>query len=353
MKIVIYIWRDITHPLAGGAEKYITEIAKLWAKQGHEIIFFCGAYPGCKKKETIDGIHYIRMGGKFSMYLYAANPANHIDCDIVIDCNNGIPFFTPLFYNRTKKILLVFHISGSMWYKETNPFVACIGKFLETKVMPMIYRHHAKVITISESSRQQCKDIGLPNAEIVHPGINPGYHPGKKSKEPEIVYIGRLKKYKSVDTLLKAMSYIKPEPRLNIIGDGDDNDRLRELSDSLGLKNVAFWGYVDEETKRKLLRRAWFAVNPSQVEGWSLSNIECAASGCPVIASNVNGNKDSTIHKQLLFEYNNVNELVKKIKILLRYRGTRILFSNDLVDWAKNFSWEKSANKFMEIIKNV
>jgi len=355
MKIVIYNWRDVTHPQAGGAEQYITEISKLWAKQGHEIIFFCGAYPGCKKKETIAGIHYIRMGGRFSMYLYAANPANHIDCDIVIDCNNGIPFFTPLFYSRTKKILLVYHISGDMWYKETNSILAFIGKFLETKVMPLLYCHHAKVITISESSRQQCKDIGLPYVEIVYPGINPWYSEGEKSKEPEIVYIGRLKKYKGVDTLLKAIAKVDTHLKVNIIGTGDDEERLKKIKQKLHLTNTVFWGFVSEEQKKHLLQRAWLMVNPSMMEGWAIVNIEANACGTPVIASNVNGNKDSVIEYEtgLLFQYNNSEDLATKMTLILKNEWVRYKLSKEAIVWAKNFSWEKSANKFMEIIKNV
>jgi glycosyltransferase involved in cell wall biosynthesis len=350
MKIAIFNWRDATHPQAGGAESYIVEIAKEWAKHGHAVTFFCSSYPNAIEEETVDGIHYIRKGGKFSVYFYAANHYNHRDYDIIIDCNNGIPFFTPLF-TRQKKILLIFHISGDMWYKETNRLAACIGKFLETKMMPWLYK--CKVVTISPSSKQQCKEIGLPEAEIVYPGIDPWYSPGIKAPTPEIIYVGRLKKYKSVDTLLRAVELVNRNMIVHIAGTGDDEQRLKRIAEELRLSGVVFYGYVSEITKVRSLQRSWIFVNPSSTEGWAISNMEAAASGVPVIASAVNGNKDSVKHNEtgLLFPHNDVGDLAMKIEYLLKHPGIRFVLSDNAVKWAKNFSWEKSAAKFEDILK--
>ena len=352
MKIGIFNWRDATHPQAGGAEAYIVEQAKIWAQQGHEIAFFCSAYPNAIKDEVVDGIHYVRRGGRFSVYSKAfwLYPAFR-NVDIIIDCNNGIPFFTPL-YSRKKKILLIYHISGNMWYKEMPKILAWLGKFLETKFMPLVYRG-VKVVTISPSSRKQCKDIGLSSAEIVYPGINPWYSSGDKSEYPEIVYIGRLKKYKSVDTMLKAVAKVDTHLKVNIIGTGDDEPRLRNMVISLGLKNVNFLGFVDEAEKTRLLQRAWMAINPSQIEGWSISNLEASACGTLILASDVNGNKDSVIDNEtgLLFGYNNVERLAEEIQFLLKNEWARYKYSHNARIWAGNFSWNKSANKFLGIIK--
>ena len=55
LKILVFNWRDITHPWAGGAELHIHEISKRWIKQGHKVTLFCGKYKG--------RFFYMRFGG--------------------------------------------------------------------------------------------------------------------------------------------------------------------------------------------------------------------------------------------------------------------------------------------------
>ncbi|MBU3966070.1 MAG: hypothetical protein KKG76_01655 [Euryarchaeota archaeon] len=71
MNILIYNWRDIKNPAAGGAEVVTHEIAKRLVLKGHKISLFTAAFPGCKKNEMIDGVDIIRSGGRYTVYLKA------------------------------------------------------------------------------------------------------------------------------------------------------------------------------------------------------------------------------------------------------------------------------------------
>ncbi len=46
MKILWLTWKDIKHPLAGGAEVVNEELAKRLAKDGHEVLFLVGGFEG-------------------------------------------------------------------------------------------------------------------------------------------------------------------------------------------------------------------------------------------------------------------------------------------------------------------
>src|SRR2546421_10720642 len=84
---------------------------------------------------------------------------------------------------------------------------------------------------------------------------------------------------------------------LEIAGQGDDRARLERLVRALGLgPAVRFLGFVPEEEKRRLLRRAWAVVFPSPKEGWGISNVEAAACGTPAIASDSPGLRESVRH---------------------------------------------------------
>ena len=87
------------------------------------------------------------------------------------------------------------------------------------------------------------------------------------------------------------------EVRFQVAGQGEDRGRLEALTDSLGLRDlVSYLGYISEEDKRDLLRRAWANVYPSPKEGWGISNIEAAACGTPSLASDAPGLRESVVN---------------------------------------------------------
>ena len=73
MNILIYNWRDIRNPAAGGAEVFTHEIARRWVERGNEVTMFTSAFAGCRKEEVVDGVRIIRDGGKYSVYWKATH----------------------------------------------------------------------------------------------------------------------------------------------------------------------------------------------------------------------------------------------------------------------------------------
>ncbi|PYP07889.1 MAG: hypothetical protein DMD59_13800 [Gemmatimonadetes bacterium] len=81
---------------------------------------------------------------------------------------------------------------------------------------------------------------------------------------------------------------------LDICGQGDDRPRLERLAAEHRVADaVRFLGYVSEEEKQTLLRRAWAVVFPSPKEGWGITNVEAAACGTPALASDSPGLRES------------------------------------------------------------
>ena len=100
MRIAFFNWRDISHPLAGGAEVYVHELMKRLAGRGHAVALFTSSFPGAKEREIIDGIEHIRYGGRFTIYPKAFFCyKKHIEgrYDVIVESINGAPFFTKLF----------------------------------------------------------------------------------------------------------------------------------------------------------------------------------------------------------------------------------------------------------------
>jgi glycosyltransferase involved in cell wall biosynthesis len=204
------------------------------------------------------------------------------------------------------------------------------------------------------------KYIGFKNKdliEIVNPGIETDHlRPGKKTKAPTILYLGRLKKYKSIDVAIDAMTQIIkeiPDAQLLIAGFGEWQSELEVLVDKLGLyDHVHFLGKISETRKSELLSESWVFVHPSFMEGWGITAIEASASGTPVVASDVPGLRDSVQDGKngYLAQYGNSDEFAVKITKILKDKTLRSKLGANAVVWSKNFSWKKSAERMLEIL---
>jgi glycosyltransferase involved in cell wall biosynthesis len=109
------------------------------------------------------------------------------------------------------------------------------------------------------------------------------------------IFVGRLVPEKNVAFLLRAMAAVPPLPqplRLLVAGEGPQRQELERLTRELGLADrVLFLGERRDVTA--LLQAASFLVLPSLGEGLSNVLLEAMASGCPVLASDVPGNREA------------------------------------------------------------
>jgi len=360
-KILIFNWRDTRHVQAGGAEEYIHELAKRWVEKGNVVNIFCGNDGKCPRNETIDGVKIIRRGGFYFVYIWAF--VYYVlrfrgKYDVIIDCQNGVPFFAPL-YVKEKTFCLMFHVHQKVFKKSLPGPLALLASVLENRTMPWVYRK-TNFITISNSTKQDMVNLGFEaeRISIIYPGVDLSkLKPGVKSRNPSVLYLGRLKEYKSVDLFIKAAAKIKkdiPNAEFIIAGDGDYKEHLEKLAEKMRLKGkIKFLGKVTEEEKIKLYQKAWIFVNPSCMEGWGITSIEANACGTPVVASDVPGLRDSVNnpHSGLLFKYGNTKELTEKIRLLLVDVKMRRNMNKESILWAQNFNWNKSASESMRIIK--
>lgn len=111
-------------------------------------------------------------------------------------------------------------------------------------------------------------------------------------KERNFLYVGRLIKYKNVDTIIKALSKVYPLKnfRLNIVGDGAEKNNLEILSKDLGISdNIVFWGQIDREEVFNLMRNSFCFTMVSDYETFGMVYIEALLAGCVTVASKYGG----------------------------------------------------------------
>lgn len=361
MRILILNWRDVRNPKAGGSEKYFHEISKKLVLQGYQIYWISGGWKGCKKEERVDGVNIHRVGKEISLYFLA--PLAYLrlrkKIDLIIDVENGIPFFSPIF-SKKKIILHIHHVHKEIWFKEFDralkgDILAKIGYFIETKIMPTVYKKKP-IITLSKSSAREIKRLGLKNiAGIVNPGIDfPKYKRVKKSKKPTVLFLNRIKRYKGLDLLLDVSKKLK-DIEFIIAGEGDYLSAVKKRVTAEKMENVKIRGRVSEEEKQRLMQKSWIFVNPSLKEGWGIVNIEANFFGLPVVGTNAPGVRDSVRSgvTGFLSKEKNCEELSKKILILIKNKKLRERMGRECIKNSRGFGWENVARNYQRSVKRV
>jgi len=304
VRILLVNWQDLENPHAGGAEQHLFELFGRLTAKGHRVHLVCSGWQGAAGRGEVRGVSLERHGGRHS-FATAARGAiraalRREPWDVVVEDINKLPLFVPQL-TRLPVCALVPHLFGSTAFREV-PWPMAMLVALAERPIPRAYRR-AGFHAISESTRDDLVERGVPRERIrvIHPGVDAAAcSPGgglDRTQSPTFLYVGRLKRYKGVEVVLRALALARRERgdlSLDIAGTGDDADRLRRLAAALGLGEVVrFHGYVDEARKRGLFRSAWANLFPSPKEGWGLTVMEAAACGTPSLASDSPGLRDS------------------------------------------------------------
>lgn len=354
LNILILNWRDPKHPQAGGAEKYLFEQAKRWLRRGHYVEWLSGGFAGGAARDSIDSIPIRRVGN--SVTVYAAVPWTYVTefrdrFDVILDAENGLPFFSPL-YSLKPKLCIVHHVHLDVFRNYLPKWLAYPLMVCEHTIVPLVYRN-VPFVTVSEDTRAEMNAIGMSKrpVSIVYNGVDDGLAPGTKAPVPAVLYLGRLMPYKRVDRLIEAFAKVResvPEAQLAIAGDGPARQALERRVEQLGLtSSVTFEGFVSDTCKRELLQRAWTLVNPSEIEGWGVSVIEANACGTTAIAFDVPGLRESIRNDETGLVVAKDGDLAASIISLLRDVALRERLERGAIAWARNFSWDRSADEML------
>ena len=308
MRILLSNWNDRENPHAGGAEIHLHELFGRIARWGHEVHLVASGWPGAAPRAVVDGIQVQRVGGRHSFALQGRGAVRRAlrergggePFDVVVEDINKVPLFLPL-VTSLPFVAIVPHLFGTTAFVEASAAMAVVVWAAELPI-PRVYRR-AAFHAISESTRDDLVRRGVrpDRVVVIHPGVDSTlYRPDPatpRADRPTFLYLGRLKRYKGVELAFRALADARrqrADMTLDVCGQGDDRPRLERLAAELGLgPAVRFPGFVSEEEKRHLLRRAWAVVFPSPKEGWGITNVEAAACGTPAVASDSDGLRES------------------------------------------------------------
>jgi glycosyltransferase involved in cell wall biosynthesis len=358
VRILVVNWLDRANPQAGGAEVHLHAIFGRLAAAGHEVHLVCSGWRGAPPDAEVDGVQVHRVSSRYGFALVGARAfrswAARLLPDVVVEDVNKIPLNLPRWWGGPF-VLIVPHLFGTTAFRELPWPLATVVWGAEL-TMPRIYGR-AAVHAISEATRDDLVARGFrrDHVRVIYPGVDTGYYvpdPGvRRETTPTFLYVGRLKRYKQLDVAIRAMAALErrgSNAKLWVAGMGDDRARLERVARQAGAgRAVEFLGFVSEERKLALYRKAWAVVFPSLKEGWGITNVEAAACGTAAVAADNSALRESVRDGDtgFLVPTGDAAALAAALDRLAASPALVERLGRNARAYAETFSWERCARE--------
>ena len=350
---VLHVYKDYYPPVLGGIEKHLHALAHLQAAQGLDVtVLVTNPAPFPRGMRTItsserpteEGARRVRIIRAARLFTVASTPISlaqawkqlHLEADIVhlhfpyppgevVNYLGGKAKATVITYHsdviRQRVILRLYRpllwrvlkradaiIASSPGYVESSPFLSRLRE--RVRVIPLGIDLTPFLGVSRERARRHRRRL-LGNREV-----------------PIVLFVGRLRYYKGVDVLLRALAHVH-EAELWIVGTGPQGEEWKQLARTLGLgERVHFLGDVPEGDLPLYYAAADLFVLPSvsRAEALGLVLIEAMASGIPVISTELGtGTSFVNVHGEtgLVVPAGDVQALAAAMRYLLAHPEAR------------------------------
>lgn len=367
MKIVFIGCRDIK--LLGGIESYMAHLTTELVKLGHKPIVYCESdRNSIVESNGVTIIH--RTGFKSNLIckpwvgLKATIRTLIKEDDVSLIHYNAWPPSLWCFLPRLFGVKSLMQGHGLEWQRSKyTPRQQKIMKFME-KVTAHMNQH---LIMCSEGQTKYFKEQYNKIATTIPTAVNLPSEQGTNESEilkkfglesrGYFLFMARLVQDKNPDYLINGFKASKnSEMKLVIAGSNDADLRyveyLRELA--VDNDNVIFTGAIYGEEKDAILRNAFAFCIPSTIEGLSIVLLEAMSYKLPVIASDIDANRELLGNEAVWVRPENANDIAVAIDYCINNKETidkfRMTNFNKVVE---NYTWDKVALKYVTYVKSI
>lgn len=244
---------------------------------------------------------------------------------------------------------------------------------IDDKINPNEYLNNIKkyvymsdiVITVSENSKNDLIKYFNISKEIyvVYPSYFLNRIIDKNVYGDYFLYNGGYSLRKGIDLLVYNFLQLKIRHKLKSklvltgeisrIGDNESNANIRELINFGISRNWIYeLGHVSDEHLSSLFINAKALVYLSLYEGFGLPPLEAMHSGCPVLTTRISSIPEVCQDAVYYVDRNNEEEIQNALMYLENDETLRNKLIEKGFQRAKNFDWEESVKKYMNILNN-
>lgn len=311
----------------GGIERHVEEIATRLVDRGHEVHVY-SRFHYANQTGLYRGVHIRRLPSLNTKHLDTIThcAAATVDAlfrgfDIVHYHALGPSVFASLPRMIGAKTVVTVH--GLDW--ERGKWGRTASWFLRSCEKPAI-QYPNRTIVVSKTLAAYFLEKHNVQTVVIPNGANPGQHrpPNKLKKygldrHRYLLYVGRLVPEKGCHYLLEAFRQLDTDARLVMAGGSSFSDgyvdSLMRIRD--GDERIHMIGYVYGDLLDELWSNAYFVVQPSVLEGLSISLIEAISHGKCVLVSDIPENLEVVEDCAVTFGNRDVRDLKEKLRHLL------------------------------------
>ena len=308
-----------------------------------------------------DGYRVIRKAGRYLVFPRAAFSEMmgwHGASDALVEIWNGMPFFSPVWAAKRPRAVWLHHVHDSMWEMTLPPRLARLGRTMEFRIAPPLYRN-SRIVTLSESSKDEISrrlHLRPSNITVVPPGIDPDLEPGGRDRRRRRSWSrsgGWFRSNASTcsSTRWSTSSSAGPQLHAVIVGEGYERDALERRIAEVGAGDwISLPGRVDHATLLDLYRRAWVVASASRHEGWGMTITEAAACRTPAVATRIAGHSDAIVDGTTGLLVDDDKDFAIAIDRVLGDGAFRSLLAKNALEHASQFTWAATARGTLEVL---
>jgi phosphatidylinositol alpha-mannosyltransferase len=178
-------------------------------------------------------------------------------------------------------------------------------------------------------------------------------------ERPIVLFVGRIEARKGIPYLLQAFALLKervPQVRLVLVGEGGLRTEYMKMTQTMGLHDVTWEGYVSPDYLPAYYQRADVFAMPSTVnESFGITLLEAMAARAPAVATLVNGT--TTLGENgvtgLIVPPKDPQAMADAIERLLEDRKLAAEMAEAAQERARRFDWENVARELIGIYEEL
>jgi glycosyltransferase involved in cell wall biosynthesis len=195
------------------------------------------------------------------------------------------------------------------------------------------------------------------NVRVINDGVNDNIKPMKIKKEKiTLGFFASFARRKRVDIAIEAFKKLKRKIDCKLIIAGGEigggyQKNFDVISMTKNLSDVEIIGPVPEKDVPRLYNSFDFYLFPSKAEGFGIPILEAQRCGVPVIIM-----KDAHIPEEtrkMAIECASPEDMANKILYLINHSGEYRKISKESIKYAKQFTWDKYVNAYLEVYEEV
>lgn len=353
-RVHVLAWRDLDDDEAGGSENHADEFMRRWQEAGLSVMHRTSHAVGRPSVDVRHGYDVVRRGGRMTVFPRVAiseTLGRMGPYDALVEIWNGVPWLSPI-WCRKPRILILHHIHGPMWNQMFPKPIAAVGRTIESRLAPPLYRR-TPTVTTSTDTHEELIHLGWkPELVTTGPvGVDDFFSPGgDKTTHPSILAVGRQAPVKRFLDLLEQVRRTRervPNVTLTLVGDGPERGSIEAWIRDHDASWVTLTGRVERTVLRDHYRRSWIVASASLAEGWGLALTEAAGCATPAVATDISGHRCSVLHDRtgILAP---LNELGDAMAVVLSDEVLRKRLSTEAVRRARTLTWDALAVGVLE-----